>query len=434
MFWKPLLACALLPSLLLAQDLTPVAVKNANFAEADPEGMPKGWKAYPSPNGDSSTIKVDPSGGVRITDNDAAAGAGLTQWIPARPGAKYTATLDLAGTGGLFLYLTFVPSIPTKDGDVGKVKLGEQRVWFSAGKPAELAITAPAGSKYARLWLYSAKDGKADVVIKSVTCKSAGGSDAPLADVPATPAVKVSPPASPDTIIQPGAIQVVDFETGDFQQTRTLEGGKKEVVSAPEPVRAGKYAMKVSMTHNQKRSELTSLRSSAYGEFKYGWSIYIPKDFDGKSSFSIVTQWHDWGTGREYAQDGGAPTHLYIAGDNWRFKLRYQDGETGKTAKQEFALGSIEADRGKWTDFAMEVNWQSPKSGGGYLRLYKNGEKIIDHSGPTWYEEKSSGPFFKMGMYKGAGSWKGEESQSVLYFDEFRMGDKTVALKDVTPK
>ena len=114
--------------------------------------------------------------------------------------------------------------------------------------------------------------------------------------------------------------------------------------------------------------------------------------------------------------------------------MRHQDGEALKTAKKEFTFGSIEADRGKWTDFAMEVNWQSSKSGNGYLRLYKNGEKVIDHTGPTWFEGKTSGPFFKMGVYKGSGAWKGEEAQSVLYFDEFRMGDKSASLKDLSPK
>jgi hypothetical protein len=226
----------------------------------------------------------------------------------------------------------------------------------------------------------------------------------------------------------------VDFETGDLSQTRSLEGGKKEVVSAPEPVRRGKHAMKVMMTHGKERSEMTSYRSGEAGEYKYGWSIYVPEDFDGKSSFSIVTQWHDWGTGKEYVQDGGPPTSLYVANDTWRMKLRYQDGESGnKLTKKEFTFGSIDPDRGKWTDFVLEVNWQSPKAGGGYFRLYKNGEKVIDYDGPTWYEGKVQGPFFKMGIYKGAGSWKGEEGRTYLYFDEFRMGDKSATKDQVDP-
>ncbi len=45
----------------------------------------------------------------------------------------------------------------------------------------------------------------------------------------------------------------------------------------------------------------------------------------------------------------------------------------------------------------------------------------------------TSGPFFKMGIYKGGGSWKGEESGAIAYYDEFRMGDKSVSRDAVDP-
>src|SRR5690606_5769897 len=123
----------------------------------------------------------------------------------------------------------------------------------------------------------------------------------------------------------------------------------------------------------------------------YGWSIYVPEDFDTKSSYSIISQWHDYGSGRDYQPDGGPPTTLYIANNNWRFKLRYQDGDTDKTTKNEYEFGSVDPDRGQWTDFVMEVNWQSPQSDTeGYLRLFKNGEKVIDYTGPTWFDGKTS--------------------------------------------
>lgn len=228
-----------------------------------------------------------------------------------------------------------------------------------------------------------------------------------------------------------GIIQVIDFEPGDLSQASVKEGGKKEVIG--EPVRKGRHALKVQLTKDQKRTEVGCQRCEKTGEFKYGWSVFVPKDFDADSSFSIVSQWHDYGSGKQYVEDKGPPTHLYISKDNWRFKLRFQDGATDKTAKQEFPLGPIAECRGKWTDFVMEVNWQSPQTGGGYLRLYMNGKEVINFDGPTWYDGKTAGPYFKVGIYRGKTNWKGDEDKSILFFDELRMGGAKTTRDEVDP-
>lgn len=441
-FLPAFLAASFLASPLPAQDAAvSIPLTNADFQDADKDNLPDGWKPSPGGNGDSSKISMEPSGGVRMTDNDEEGGLGLAQWIDVTPGDQYMATADVQGTGSLGLNLIFVPKVPAKEAEMNKVKLAEAKVSLPAtGGAAEVKATAPAGATKARIWLYCPKIGKCDVVVKSVSVKKTGSGPvptAPLKNVPDGTAHKARNDHgrdNPDSMIKPGALQVVDFETGDFSQTRLLEGGKKEVVAAPDPVRLGKHAMKVMLTHDQHRTEMTSLRSAPYGEFKYGWSIYLPQEFDGNSWFSIVTQWHSWGSGKDYViTPPGPPTCLVIAKDKWDFLLRFQDGDTDKATQKHFDLGSIEGDRGKWTDFVLEVNWQSPKSGGGYARLWKNGEQVVNYEGPTWFEDKTSGPFFKMGVYKGAGSWKGEESGAILYFDEFRMGDKSISHDAVNP-
>jgi len=419
----------------------PVPLVNADFKQSK-EGLPDGWKPSPGSSGASSSITVDPAGGVKMTDNDEGNGLGLAQWVDVNPGDKYTATAEVSGTGNLAMYLIFVPSIPPKEAMVGKVKLSEVSVSMppKTGSAAEVSAVAPAGATKMRIWLYCPKIGKCDVLIKSVSLNKTGSGPAPTAALKSVPDGTPNKERNdhgrdnPDSMIKPGTVATVDFETGDFSQTRTLEGGKKEVISAPEPVRSGQHAMKVMLTHDQHRTEMTSFRSAPYGEFKYGWSIYLPKEFDGNSWFSIVTQWHSWGSGKDYTiTPPGPPTCMVISKDKWDFLLRYQDGDTDKATQKHFDLGSIDPDRGKWTDFYMEVNWQSPKSGGGYVRLWKDGQQVVDYQGPTWFEDKTSGPFFKMGVYKGAGTWKGEESGAVLYFDEFRMGDKTVSREAVDP-
>jgi hypothetical protein len=414
---------------------------NAHFKDANADGQPDDWKSYPGANGTSREISMSAEGNATIKDEDKEGGVGLAQWVDVTPGAKYEAGVSLGGQGGLFLYLLFAPEIPSKDGLIEKTKLSETREFVSAGHTKKIAAVAPAGATKALVWLYSPKTGTCHVTVHSIYALQAGAappSTAPSAsaasDAPARDKSKPAPAKGGEawSATGSGILQVIDFESGDLSQATSREGGKKEIVD--DPVRAGKHALKVHLTHDQKRTEVTGLRSGPYGEYKYGWSIYIPKDFDADHWFSIITQWHDYGSGKEYQEDGGPPTHLYISkGGTWRFKVRYQDGETAKTANQQFSLGSIDPDRGKWTDFVMEVNWQSPKSGDGYLRLYKNGEKVIDYAGPTWYEEKTSGPYFKMGIYKGKTGWKGDENGAVLYFDEFRFGDRTITMDDINP-
>lgn len=375
------------------------------------------------------------------------AGLGLAQWIKVTPGNNYAVTLDTEGKGGFLMSMTFVPKIPTKAEQISKTKLLEQHVWVAADKKmTTLSAVAPEGSTNVWLWLYSPKGNPAcDAILKSVKVEETPADAASVAASNAGAAANraANPaPGAPSAAAQPskvvkdlpnGILQKIDFETGDFSQVSLQEGGKKEVVSAPEPVRAGAHSMKVSLTHDQHRTEVTGLRTEPYGEYKYGWSVFIPKEFDGSSFFSIVTQWHTWGSGKNYViSPPGPPTCITISKDAWQLKLIYQDGETDKAATKYFGFGSIEADRGKWTDFVMEVNWQSPKSGGGYLRLYKNGEKVIDYQGPTWFEDKTSGPYFKMGIYKGSAAWKGEESGAILYFDEARAG-KGVTKDEVDP-
>ncbi|MDD5350366.1 MAG: polysaccharide lyase [Chthoniobacteraceae bacterium] len=403
---------------------------------------------------------VDPAGGVRITDQDAGNGLGLAQWLSVTPGTKYSAKMAVTGDGSIGLVLIFTPKIPAKAAQINQIRLREVTGYFSAAKQEPIVATVPDGATFMRVFVYSTKPGKCDVVVKSIELKTvdasvpdtkgavdgapppANGAAAGTAPAPAGPGALALDAAgnpagkalqnAPD-ILPKGTVYTIDFETGDYSQCHLLEGGKKAIVKNPDPVRNGKYAMKVMMTHDQHRTEVTGPRSEAYGEYKYGWSLFLPETFDGETFFSIVTQWHTWGSGKDYPPDGGPPSSITIAKNQWNLKIQHQDGTEFKTAKQYIPFGSILEDKGKWTDFYMEVNWQSAKTGGGYLRLYKNGVKVVDYNGPTWFDEKTKGPFFKMGIYKGGASWRGDEAGAILYCDEFRIGDKSATREQIDP-
>ena len=221
----------------------------------------------------------------------------------------------------------------------------------------------------------------------------------------------------------PGLAKVIDFETGDLSQSHQgkPEGGEVAVITITDgPVREGKYAAKIALKKGQKRSEVTGERSDAYGVARYGWSIYIPKEFEADTQFSIITQWHSWGSGRESPKDGGPPTSMTIDKGKLHLKLLRQ-GDEGWTSKATyFPLGTVDDMRGRWTDFVMEVNWQGPGKGG-WLKFYRAGKQLVDYKGTTWYDDKTKGPYFKFGTYKGIASWRGTEEGAVLYVDAARM-------------
>jgi hypothetical protein len=386
-------------------------LKNPSFADADGDGTPDGWNPYPPGNGDTLMLAANPGGGLIFKDNDKGNGLGLEQWVPVQEGLLYTANATVSGNGAVSLTVIFAPSIPNRPGDLRKVQISDKSARAEAGKTTTLLAGAPAGAKWAKVWLYCPKVGITDVVINQISLTASK----PGAAAGASTSISVPKP------LPPGLISVIDFETGDFSQARVTEGGDVSVIKKGEgPVRDGNYAAKSAVKHTEHRAEISSERSPAYGVARYGWSVYVPKEFDAETFFSIITQWHSWGSGRESPKDGGPPTSITVSKGKVQLKLLHQ-GDDGWTSKADyFQLGSIEDMRGQWTDWVMEVNWQAPGNGG-WLKLYKNGEQIVDYKGSTWYQDKDKGPYFKFGCYKGGSTWRGTEEGAVLYFDSARM-------------
>lgn len=407
-------------------------LKNTAFADADGDGTPDGWNPYPPGNGDTLVLASNPGGGLVFKDNDKNNGLGLEQWVPVQEGFLYTASATAApsGSGGVSLALIFAPQIPNRPGDLRKIQLADKSAYLAPGKTARVVAAAPAGAKWVKVWLYCPKIGVADLVITDVSI---------TASTPAAPA----PTAAPSAVnaarpMPPGLAAVIDFETNDFSQGShggKPEGGEVTIITAAEgPVRDGKYAAKAALKLDKRRAEVAGHRSNASGIARYGWSIYIPKEFDAFTHFSIITQWHSWGSGRESPKDGGPPTCITVSKGELQFKLLAQ-GDDGWTSKATyFPLGSIEDLRGRWNDFVMEVNWQGPGKGG-WLKLYREDKLILDYQGTTWYDGKDTGPFFKFGLYKGGTQWRGTEEGAILYLDSARMAlGETSTYKMVDPK
>lgn len=374
-------------------------LQNPTFADNDGDRTPDAWEPFPAPKGDLQALSTVSGGGLLFKDSDKNNGLGLEQWVQVQPGLRYEAAVPAVASGGVRLSLTFVSEKPVKAGDIGKVQLAEKSAYLSSSKPTSVAATAPAGAAWVKVWLYCPKVGLADVVIPQITLTAAA-----------------------DTTSKPAGVEhVIDFETGDFSQAHSTEGAEVKVITAAEgPVREGKYAFKAALRKDKHRAEVVGHRSPPYGIARYGWSLYVPREFDAHTHFSIITQWHDWGTGRESPPDGGPPTSVSVGKGKVSLKINYQGDDGWTTKGQYLPVCDIEELRGQWSDWVLEANWQPPGKGG-WLKLYLNGKVVVDYTGTTFYEDKDKGRYFKFGNYKGGGTWKGEEAGAVLYFDSHRM-------------
>lgn len=401
-------------------------LKNPSFAFSAPaSGLPDNWSGYPPGDGSSRLLAPAPSGGLIFKDDDKNNGLGVEQWLPAQAGLNYTATADVTGNGGVSLGIVFVSQKPARVSDLKSVQVGEKISRANAGQTTSVSAVAPAGATWLKVWLYCPKIGVTDVIIRQTSLTAAAPSPAAAAAAAPVP-------------LPPGLAAVIDFETADFSQgshNGKPEGAEVTIITAAEgPVRDGKYAAKAALRLDKRRAEVAGHRSEASGIARYGWSLYVPKEFDAMTHFSIITQWHSWGSGRESPPDGGPPTCMTISKGTYHLKLLAQ-GEEGWTSKATyFPLGSVDDLRGRWNDFVMEVNWQGPGKGG-WLKLYREGKLLLDFKGTTWYDGKDSGPYFKFGIYKGGTQWKGTEEGAILFLDAARMAlGETSTYQMVDPK
>jgi len=248
-----------------------------------------------------------------------------------------------------------------------------------------------------------------------------------------------------------------DFEHGVIPLTRQnatspwyKSGNPPVVVTVPEPVRFGRYAMK---------SVLDRLNSPVYyrtevvpdldedklpkigEEYWYGFSIYFPKEWVEDNVWEIVAQWHgrpDFDIGETWRNPIMAfhteGANLRIV-NKWDTQPNTQEANKKRGRKYDGDVvvwkGPIHKDQ--WTDWVVHVKWSYKDDG--LLEIWKNGEQIVRRKGPNTFNDKE-GPYFKMGIYKGWEDRKGLQgkvSRRIIYHDEVRFAGPCGSYKDVAP-
>lgn len=207
-----------------------------------------------------------------------------------------------------------------------------------------------------------------------------------------------------------------------------------EVVKSP--VRAGAYALKTSLhkddseVKNGTRAEI-KIKGKDGGEGSlrwYGFSIYIPGDHSADGGSEVLAQWH---------QDAGFgnPALAFRAdGDQWKItgKVGKLHATPDQTRWMDYWGGACR--RGVWTDWVVNIKWSGKSDG--FLKVWKDGVRVVDYNGPVKYEDDGVASW-KLGIYKA--DWNGDSKDApgppsrTVYHDEIRIGDANSGYDAVKP-
>jgi hypothetical protein len=199
-----------------------------------------------------------------------------------------------------------------------------------------------------------------------------------------------------------GGSQVVSFGTPAFK-------GAKSVKFRIPPNSAGSY-----------KSQKTEVRASRvlykHGIDRYlGYALLLPSNaFGTPSKWTILSQWQQ--PGEPSCASGSRPILVFQMSSGDRSKINVLARKLGSGCSYTVMnLGSIPVEYDTWMNIVTHANFNA--GGGGKVRIWKNGKKIIDWTGAIGYPG-NDGTQAKIGIYRG-----NQSQEHVAYFDEIRFGD-----------
>lgn len=221
-----------------------------------------------------------------------------------------------------------------------------------------------------------------------------------------------------------------------------IEFGKKENLRiVPNPVKSGEKVLRIALRKDDPESQYGNKRTElTFNNFPdphkidstiqwYAFSNYFPADYANDPAEEIIAQWHD-----KSPHCSNSPTlAIEIKEDHFRAVIRYSTADYCEQPKsvvmKTFDLGEVP--KNKWLDW--KINYHPLTNENGVVKIWLNGQKILDYNGPCQYIG-SAFPYFKIGLYKWCWmpEWKGIQStqtERVYYLDDVIAGTSEAALK-----
>ncbi|KJH72552.1 heparin lyase I family protein [Aliterella atlantica] len=238
-----------------------------------------------------------------------------------------------------------------------------------------------------------------------------------------------------ESISEANATEVSGAKGGS--RCNQLENVATFIDNTAHPVRGGRQAFRHWIDRCGERSEFRMRKTQIGGTYWYGWSMYLPPDWqDTVEGFDMFSQWATYPTPRngKFTCNGNG-SYIVRDGSNIVFKFQHK-GDNIDIQCHPYTLAKISDIRGKWVDFVMHVKWTGNKDG--FLKLWMrtgrgNYSQPVNYQGRTYWNDEGAGPYFKMGLYKGNPNFKGPAPR-YLYTDEYRLGDSNSSFQEVAPR
>lgn len=167
------------------------------------------------------------------------------------------------------------------------------------------------------------------------------------------------------------------------------------------PVREGHKAIKFTVQHQlgQFRSEIARAGVPMNSDCWYGFSIYLPSDWQVDPQSNILAQWHALIGQKKTETDNikdNPPLSIAVVGSRWIVKMHWSSNSNSAAGggNKGFDLGPIHT--GVWVDYVVHAKWSYAPDG--IVQIWQNGKQLVDHQGPNEYNNRV-GPYFKIGIY-----------------------------------
>jgi rhamnogalacturonyl hydrolase YesR len=227
-----------------------------------------------------------------------------------------------------------------------------------------------------------------------------------------------------------------DFEAGVYSLKNS--GNRPEVVELSD-ARSGKYALQsqiTATTESKYRTETSMNKKDLIfevgKEYWLGMSIKLGDDYaDGRNlnDQGMLMQFHYFDWNFPDVPDAQPLLLRYIgddtiAIDNEVFKVK----GTG-----ERHMATVPADIGEWVDWVFHYKLDDVD---GIIRIWRNGELVVDFTGDNHQIEKHDGAYLKFGLY--ASQFKNlttmpDEASRTVYHDEIRIAGADGSYELVAP-
>lgn len=232
-----------------------------------------------------------------------------------------------------------------------------------------------------------------------------------------------------------------DFEEGNFNEIRdrhTASPGSVSTVSNPliNSSNPSGTVARFRTTGNSERAEIRIRAISSEAEYWYGWQVYIPNNWQAARRGSqggggdIITQWHRSPNIPDWAR--GHPMTINI-GDDGSYGISWNYGGPNRVERgARFEGINANDDKGKWVSWAFHVKWARQGTGGGFMRLYHDGDLVFSNDGPNLENLSRNTMMWKAGIYHGNPSNLAQDPYDI-YMDNFIQGNSNASLSDVNP-